>query len=111
MSSGRTIDDDAAIGRVREVSWTVTKKICIGHHKCTHCKILTPEPDSDTIREFMHREPGDQYIWPSDWVMPGWSRHVIGGINGKDEETQHYCPACTKAMLEGLAAARQKVGV
>lgn len=85
----------------RIVSWTVSKDIGIGQHRCEGCaERMTPEPTNKELVEFAQSHPGANYIWPGDdWMPKGWSAQRDGTL---------LCPDCTSAVSAALLQRRKK---
>ena len=86
--------------RSREVSWTVSMRVVVGHHECIACTVETPGPSkSELLRFAMSRESfADAFMWPGDdWMPNGWSKGGEGLL----------CPECTKDHKRWMATRRK----
>jgi hypothetical protein len=87
-------DDEIALEKgTRTVSWTVTRKVAVGYHRCGVCGRWTPPPPPHVLEAVCRAGPSVQYLWPGDpgWSPEGWTH---------DDERGHVCPSCTRVKNE-----------
>jgi hypothetical protein len=86
----------------RIVTWTESRSISVGYHRCPICDVETPEPSMTDLITFAMTRPNGGYLWPGagqdGWIPPGWTQeHELGLI----------CPGCTAVKNTALATRRK----